>query len=767
MTFRNLLLIMALCGSTRSWAQPELINWFFGDGIQVTFNGSGPVLGPTASLNASGLNQPACISDDNGNPVLYTDGAGVYNAAGDLIQNGNFTQASENMFVPDPGNPDRYYLFQSGNSGLTYSIVTMSLNGGQGGINDNEKNISLNSQNCQLACAGHATDNAFWLVAAHNNNGNGDDVVVITYAITSSGVTQNTTFSQYYLYGGWFGALDDMRLSPDCAKIGLVFKGHYLVMMRLNNTTGTIFDAFTQAMDLNNSFTSEDYIEFSPNSEFLWSLGDYSGVSRYSLAVWTPTSMSTSEEILVPLVWNGSDYTDIRLGPDGHLYLNRGNDNAMDRISNPDAPFADLAIESDVLVAPSGFTNKFPNLPNLSCLPPSLALTIQHEFECLGDSTQFSFFSTSAPDSLLWNFGDPASGVLNTSQEEEPFHIFSATGTFTVTLTLWLNGEAQEITHDLTIYQTPEFDLGPDQEICQGESVTFDTELFGFDHEWNTGATATSITVSTNGEYAVEVRSGSCLRSDTANVTVIPQLFLSLIEPPAECENDPVQLNGVIGFSDGFSWSTGETTPSITVTESGTYTLSAFNSCFSGSVSATVTFVDIPENLLGADRVGCAGDSVLLSGLFPDGSYLWNTGQSGSSIYVTESGTYSVTLNYLGCLRSDEVEVELVDYVPVDEIIMPNIFTPNGDSQNTSFRPFLPASPEQALCGLSVLDVDLSVYNRWGGMLTEEGDCEWRGTFNNEDLPEGTYYYIVTLKSVCRDQGGERRIDGHFTLLRD
>lgn len=764
---RSLILTLFILPAQLAVAQPELTNWFFGDGIQVTFGGNGPVLGPEASLSASGLNQPACISDASGNPVLYTDGAGVYNAAGDLIQNGNFTQASENMFVPDPGNPDRYYLFQSGNSGLKYSIVTMSLNGGQGGINDNEKNIALNSFNCQLACAGHSDEDAFWIVSAHNNNGASDDVAVLIYSLTNLGVTLASTFEQFYFFGGWFLSLDDMRLSPDCSKIGLVFKGHYLVLMRLNNSTGQIFDPFPTAMDIGTNFNILDYIEFSPSSEYLWSLGDNSGLMRYSLADWSPDALSISQETLLPPQWNGNTYSDLRLGPDGALYLQRPIDNAIDRIPLPDAPFADLIVESNVLTAPSGFTNKFPNLPNLSCLPPSIALTITHEFECLEDSTLFNYFSSSAADSLLWNFGDPASGALNLSEDEEPFHIFSSTGTFTVTLTLWADGESQQITHDVTIYEAPEFDLGPDQEICQGETITFNTGLSAFDHEWNTGATTTFINVSINGEYSVEVRNGSCLRSDAVNVTIIPELFLSLIEPPAECENDPVTLNGVIGFSDGFSWNTGETTPSITVTESGTYTLSAFNSCFSGSVSATVTFVNLPDNFLGGDRVGCAGDSVLLSSSFSEGNYIWNTGQSGSSIYITESGTYSVTLNYLGCLRSDEVAVDLLDYVPVDEIVMPNIFTPNGDSRNTSFRPFLPSSPEQDLCELSVLDVDLSVYNRWGGLLTEEGDCEWRGAYNNNDLPEGTYYFIVNLKSVCRDEGGERRIEGHFTLLRD
>jgi len=654
---------------------------------------------------------------------------------------------------------------------LTYSIVKIPLNGGQGGINDNEKNIELGfyiTQNCQLICTGHATENAYWLVAAYSiPYGFIDGITVVTFEINSNGVTENFNFTNPYEDSYTYGPLDDMRVSPDCGKIGLVYKAHFIVLMRLNNETGEIFDAFPQALDLENSFITEDYIEFSPSSEYLWSLSDNSGVSRFSLDVWDPNSMYDSQEIMLPGFWFGGDYSDIRLGPDGHLYLNKENDNAMDRISNPDEPLTSLFIEPDVLVTQSGFTNRFPNLPNLSCLPPSLTHSILHEFECIGDATQFTFFSTFVPDSLLWNFGDPASGVLNSSQDEEPFHIFSTTGTFTVTLTLWLNGEAQEATKNVIIFQTPEFELGPDQEICQGESITLDTQLSGFAHEWNTGASTTFIDVTTNGEYTVEVRNGSCLRSDTVNVAIVPQLFLSLTEPPAECEDDPVQLNGVIDFSDGFFWNNGETTPSITVTESGTYTLSAFNSCFSDSVSATVTYANLPENLLGNDRLECSTDSLMINALFLDGNYLWSTGQSGPSIYITESGTYSVTLNYLGCVRFDEVEIELVDYVPLNDIVMPNVFTPNGDSENASFRPFLPENPNQDLCELAMLDVDLSVYNRWGGMLTKEGDCEWRGTFNSDALPEGTYYYILTLRSACSEKIGERRIDGHFSLLRD
>jgi len=39
------------------------------------------------------------------------------------------------------------------------------------------------------------------------------------------------------------------------------------------------------------------------------------------------------------------------------------------------------------------------------------------------------------------------------------------------------------------------------------------------------------------------------------------------------------------------------------------------------------------------------------------------------------------------------------------------------------------------------------VYNRWGDLVYNEGpyNNDWAGTFNEQDLPEGTYYYILEL----------------------
>lgn len=64
-------------------------------------------------------------------------------------------------------------------------------------------------------------------------------------------------------------------------------------------------------------------------------------------------------------------------------------------------------------------------------------------YSCVNNNT-ISFTNTSAlcPSTFSWNFGDPVSGVNNTSAEANPSHTFSAPGTYNVTLTVSGPGNA-------------------------------------------------------------------------------------------------------------------------------------------------------------------------------------------------------------------------------------------------------------------------------------------------------------------------------------
>lgn len=108
-----------------------------------------------------------------------------------------------------------------------------------------------------------------------------------------------------------------------------------------------------------------------------------------------------------------------------------------------------------------------------------------------------------------------------------------------------------------------------------------------------------------------------------------------------------------------YLWSTGETTPSITVTESGTYTVTVKDckDC-EDSDEVTVTFSDLGDVSAGDDQTICLGETITLAASEGD-SYEWSTGETTQSIEVTpgETTEYTVIVNKGGCEGSDTVVV--------------------------------------------------------------------------------------------------------------
>jgi hypothetical protein len=116
--------------------------------------------------------------------------------------------------------------------------------------------------------------------------------------------------------------------------------------------------------------------------------------------------------------------------------------------------------------------------------------------------------------------------------------------------------------------------------ICEGESVILSGNNGG---TWSTGATTPTITVSTSGDYYV-TNTSSCgsVTSNHIIVTVNPLPVASTISadgPTTICEGESVTLAG----NNGGTWSTGETTPSITVSTIGDYYVTNTNSCGSAT----------------------------------------------------------------------------------------------------------------------------------------------------------------------------------------
>ncbi len=116
-----------------------------------------------------------------------------------------------------------------------------------------------------------------------------------------------------------------------------------------------------------------------------------------------------------------------------------------------------------------------------------------------------------------------------------------------------------------------------------------------------------------------------------------------------------IQTNGV-----EYLWSTGETTPSITVSpaENTTYTVTVSNCADCIATDEVSVFVNEAEVNLGADHYICAEETIELNAGIAD-SYLWSTGETTQSIIVapSEDTLYSVTVIQNGCEAFDEITV--------------------------------------------------------------------------------------------------------------
>jgi PKD repeat protein len=95
----------------------------------------------------------------------------------------------------------------------------------------------------------------------------------------------------------------------------------------------------------------------------------------------------------------------------------------------------------------------------------------------------------------------------------------------------------------------------------------------------------------------------------------------------------------------GNNWSNNATTASITVTASGTFsvTYTDNNGCSASSSVTNVSVSNAPVPTINASATAaCSGDSIVLTSSTAD-SYLWSTNATTQSITVTSAGNYTVT----------------------------------------------------------------------------------------------------------------------------
>jgi len=313
---------------------------------------------------------------------------------------------------------------------------------------------------------------------------------------------------------------------------------------------------------------------------------------------------------------------------------------------------------------------------------------------CDGFTVSFANDGTTPPGTeYFWTFGEPSSGIFNTSLSATPVHTYAAAGTYTITLKVSIAG----LCLDSTISQINVFPgFYPGFTVtgsCYNNPFQF-TDTTRTDYgtvnswSWNFGDTGTLAdtshlqhpqwTYTSPGTKTVTLtvsNSKGCINtvSFPADVRDKPGINLAFNDTLI-CRNDAIQLNA--GGTGVFSW-----TPLVNIINpnTGTPTVSPLsttryfvtlndNGCINQD-SVNVRVINAVSLQAMSDTTICQGDAVQLSASTNGLSFNWTpaAGLNNPNIInplatVNATTTYTVRASIGSCSMTDQVVVTTVPY---------------------------------------------------------------------------------------------------------
>ncbi len=493
-----------------AFAQGEANHWFFGNGAGLVFdNLTGTVTASAAAASTISTNEGcSSISDVNGNLLFYTDGRNVWDANHQIMPNADYnndtgllgdpSSTSSALIVPRPGNLNQYYVFtvdephhnngwaypdqgpsnnagtpinfysegatsvvpgadDGYNNGLNYTLIDLTLNGGNGDVDVNEKNVHLitydtsDSEEPKFKCSEkitaveHGDGQSYWLITHFMDT-------FYAFRVDASGVNttpvESVTTPLITTNGYRRNAIGYLKSSPDGSKLvaahnqnGLTqgeydFNSGSAWLYDFDNSTGVVSNPLELISGI--SFYG---VAFSQDSKITYVSGG-NAVRQYNLDA---PDISLSETVL----HSGSGFIGaMQLGPDGKIYIcNSSNSSALDVIVSPDIVGVDANYQPFAQPLASG---TFATLGLPPFIQSFLVANIQYDNDCLGQTTNFSISTSEAILSINWDFGDGQSSNLT-----NPSNTYASAGDYTVTVTIVTETETQVSTTDLTIYESP------------------------------------------------------------------------------------------------------------------------------------------------------------------------------------------------------------------------------------------------------------------------------------------------------------------------
>ena len=322
----------------------------------------------------------------------------------------------------------------------------------------------------------------------------------------------------------------------------------------------------------------------------------------------------------------------------------------------------------------------------------------------------------------------------------------------------------------VTQYATPYLQVFSNATICPGDSIVIYVVAGpGSIILWDPPLSGNALTqtVDSAGVYSCTII--SCGIPTTSSVTIGISNPVAQITATGEltfCEGNSVLLSGNSGLANYLWLPDSVSGQNLSATVAGLYTLVVTDSlgCVATDTISVFTYPNSTNAPSVSDTTICRNGSVTLTanGI---GNIYWfpsaistdtlHTGNSYSVTVYSTSVTYYVQSEDSGC-NSARVPVHVfVD--DCDTLYIPNVFTPNGDTQNDIFYFTVPVNH----C------FHARIFNRWGKLMYEWNDATrgWNGISQDNGKPasDGVYYYILRY---CNKDMAYHYLHGFLELLR-
>ncbi len=710
----------------------------------------------------------AVYCDADGEMLFYTNGGGtlndavngtrdgiIWNKNNQIMYNmgstegGGYSAAQSALILPKPGNTARYFVFTMdhvanqgvapylNSRGLSYFEVDMTANSGLGTVISPNINIFKPAAEA-LTAVPMADGSGFWLVIISYAT---NDFVVLPFTAAGVGapIQQARKDDQF---------VNIIKAAPN---------GKYLCV---NNEVYN-FDAATGAISFREAISIARYtFSFSPSSQYLYGFESDAGfkVLRYDLRADSLDKSALVVSTDSMLSFPGQ----MQLGSDGNIYwIEQTEDDFLQPIPPPVSlslvrcpdglqPTLERSLfkyDTDINNA-GGLFVSLPNFADYIFATSPVTDTVKQSI-CTNSNTIIG--PGPGTSGHLWSTG------ANTAQIN-----VNQAGTYTVSYQDACGFRVRTYLLDTLPQATVQLNVSPITNACTPFPVTLSISApSGSPILWSDGSKGDSLKINAFGTYTALV-STSC--GDTLLVyTIAPPLFVdqgNYQQTATVCGNTPTELIPE-GLGDVVTWSTGDTTATLNVTQAGEYTVQIINNCILRTVRFTVTKEIAPMVLILPDVSidSCFTLPIVLKTSVNalDNQWLWSTGATTTSIQVDQYGIYAVTLtNTCGSVQ-DTFEL-LKNDANCCFPNMPNAFTPNGDGTNDKFSPVFK--------GCTVEFFEMYIYSRWGELVFQGiyPNELWDGkNLNGWDVMSDVYYYVVSFKV----KGGDlERRNGQLTLIR-